>query len=66
MEEIVKFTISEDQQKKYKEWRSKIPTQYFGAIGGGEEWTFIPTGIGTIVKVKYGKHSIDLTDSENW
>lgn len=41
---------------------------YYGAIGGGLEYIFIPTGLGTITKVRecITKEEIDLTDYDNW
>jgi hypothetical protein len=63
----ITFELDEYQIKKYREWRESIPEEYFGAAGGGEQFIFIPTGLGIIVKVKYGNdHEIDLTDYENF
>jgi hypothetical protein len=41
--------------------------KYTGAIGGGDVWTFMPTGLGDIVKFtcKCGE-TIDLTEYETW
>ncbi len=44
------------------------PTPYYGAIGGAYEYSFVPTGIGTAVKVRnvVTGDAIDLTDYEAW
>ena len=39
-------------------------TPYYGTIGGGLKYTFIPTGIGLIIKVKehFTGEELDTTD----
>jgi hypothetical protein len=39
---------------------------YEGAVGGGLTYTFTPTGIGTIIKVKSYDFELDLTDYNNF
>jgi hypothetical protein len=41
---------------------------YYGAIGGGIRYIFIPTSIGIITKVfhSYANKEIDVTDYNNW
>ena len=39
---------------------------YEGAIGGGLTFSFTPTGLGDIIKVKYFEHQIDLTNYDVW
>lgn len=41
---------------------------YYGAIGGGIEYIFVPTSIGTALRVKFmsSGQEINLTDYENW
>lgn len=40
---------------------------YSGAIGGGLTYSFTPTGLGTIIKVKHSSGAeLDLTFYEGW
>lgn len=39
---------------------------YFGAIGGSTTYSFTPTGLGVIIKVKYGNEELDLTEYDKW
>jgi hypothetical protein len=39
---------------------------YEGAIGGGITYSFTPTSLGVVVKVKYGDKELDLTDYDMW
>lgn len=39
---------------------------YDGASGGGLTYEFTPTSIGTVEKVRYGEHELDVTDYRNW
>jgi len=41
---------------------------YYGTIGGGYTFTFTPTGLGTVVKVKncVTGEELDLTDYDSW
>jgi len=53
-EKTMNFDCSVEQVKKYEKWRKKLPKlpeAHFGAVGGGYTFSFIPTGIGTIVSV---------------
>lgn len=64
------------QKKKVKQpgpeyrisWEGGYP--YEGAVGGGLQYVFIPTSIGTISKVVYKTYDmnveLDLTDYENF
>jgi len=60
------FTLGSDQVKKLNEWYSKLKKQPEGAIGGGLTYSFTPTGLGEIVKIKYFDKELDLSDYENW
>lgn len=61
------FTLSEEQCVKFEDWYDKIEKQYTGAIGGGLTFSFTPTSLGLVIKVKYlDKEEIDLSDYENW
>lgn len=60
------FELSDEQYTKWMEWRKSLPKHKPGAIGGGDAFTFRPTGVGDIVTATYmDKHTIDLTDY-NW
>lgn len=61
------FTLSEEQEKKYKEWHNSLPKADYGTTGGGYTFCFTPTGLGDIVKVKRDDgHELDLTESDKW
>lgn len=47
-------------------WKEGYP--YTGASGGGITYSITPTGIGTVIKVRYEylNSEIDLTDYDNW
>lgn len=60
------FTLDTDQVKKLNDWFLKLKKRPEGAIGGGLSYTFIPTGLGVIVKVKYFNEELDLSDYESW
>lgn len=62
------FTLSNEQYKKYVEWREvKEKEPYCGAAGGCYSFIFIPTGLGTIVKVTCTDGTkLDLTEWDNW
>ena len=63
---VLRFELTKEEEEKYKKWKKKLPPADFGAIGGGETFSFTPTGLGCIIKVKRGKHKLDLTDESNW
>lgn len=61
------FSLSEEQVVKFNEWYSKLDKQYTGAIGGGLTFSFTPTSLGLITKVRYlDKEELDLSDYESW
>jgi len=62
------FTVSDEQIKKFEEWRASHKKIYTGAIGGRYTWTFHPTSLGTITIVvdNMTKENIDLTEFEEW
>ena len=68
--EKIKFEFTKEQVKKLNAWKATLPTLpqgYFGVNGGGFEFIFIPTSIGTIVKARRTDgdgHEIDLTEYE--
>lgn len=50
------------------EYSVKFHEPYYGAIGGGLTYSFTPTALGTVVKVKEAitGEEIDLTDYDEW
>jgi len=44
------------------------PAPYYGASGGAYEYSFVPTSIGTVIKVKnvVSGDIIDLSEYEDW
>lgn len=63
------FWVDPDQLKKLSEFESnhKCSMRYYGAIGGALTYSFTPTTLGVVIKVKCacGKE-IDVTDYEGW
>ena len=68
----MEFSLTQEQYSRYMEWRKQFMTdnRKYGAIGGHFSFVFIPTTIGTIVKVRFSCGSeeaeLDLTDYEEW
>lgn len=60
------FTLDSDQVTKLNQWFLGLKKREEGAIGGGLSYTFIPTGLGVVVKVKYFDEELDLSDYESW
>lgn len=61
------FTLEPDQIKKLNKFHPKCQKKYLGAIGGGLEYIFIPTSLGTIAKVKcHCGEELDLTEYKDW
>jgi hypothetical protein len=63
----LKFELTDEQIQKVEEFHPECKKIYTGAIGGGEEYTFMPTGLGVVVtyKCKCGE-ILELTDWESW
>lgn len=60
------FTLSDEQYKKWLDWKATLPKENTGAIGGGDAFTFRPTGLGDIVTATYmDEYTLDLTE-DNW
>lgn len=57
----MKFEITEEMQKKIQNWDS---CESVDVAGAKFSYTFIPTGLGTIVQVKCDicKRTLDLTE----
>ena len=68
----MEFHLTQGQKNRYMEWRKQYMTadRNYGAIGGHFSFVFIPTTIGTIVKVRFACGSeeaeLDLTNYEEW
>lgn len=62
------FELTEEQQKKYEEWKESLPEindGHFGAAGGGYWFKFIPTGLGVLVFVgRYDVPEMDINLTE--
>jgi len=61
------FKLTNEQINKIEKFHPKCKNLYTGAIGGGEIYTFEPTGLGMIVHYfcKCGK-KLDLTEDDKW
>lgn len=78
----MEFKLTEIQMEKLNNWLVRVNATaasispdpvipnlpYYGAIGGGLIFSFLPTGLGTIVLVKetITGEEIDLTDYDAW
>ena len=64
------FGFTERQYIKFKEWNNIHKCElknYSGAIGGRLTYSFTPTGLGLVTKVKCAcGEFIDLTGYESW
>ncbi len=72
------FFIPEEKYKELNDWieqQDKIvaekqgkDTPYYGCIGGGITYSFTPTSLGVVYKVKHAitNAELDLTDYDNW
>lgn len=65
---MITFTIDEEQAKKMKEFVDKYRSPNVGAIGGQFVYTFCPTTLGTVVKVRddISGEELDVTDYWDW
>jgi hypothetical protein len=46
------FVLSGRQRKRFEDWKKQFDKLSMGPIGGSYTFSFTPTSIGTIVKVK--------------
>lgn len=72
------FDLTEQDHERISAWRKEqdeivkrsqasiVPN--YGAIGGELTYSFTPTSLGTVVKVKHGLtyNELDLTDYDSW
>jgi hypothetical protein len=67
---MLEFALTPIEEIKFKNWDKKHTAcrGQDGAIGGRLTFSFTPTGLGTIIKVRCSicKREIDLTDTNNW
>ncbi len=60
-------TIRVSSSKRAWKHLPKKDSQLGGAIGGVTSFTFTPTGLGVIVKVRCGcGEEVDITDFDSW
>ena len=66
----MEYETSEEIAKEYNQWIEglKMNNTYAGAIGGRLAFSFIPTSIGLVCKVKdaISNTEFDLTDYGSW
>ena len=61
------FTLSEEQNKKVKDFIDKNK-KYSGAIGGQFTWSFTPTSIGMVIQItdNISKEVLDVSNYDEW
>ena len=61
------FVVTDEQLEKIKNWHPDCHYIWTGAIGGGETYSFMPTGLGDclVFTCKCGER-LNLTDYESW
>lgn len=61
------FEITEEQMEKIRKFHPKCKKKDRGAIGGGDYYIFMPTGIGVVIKYKcICGCELDLTNFDSW
>ena len=70
------FQLTDEQNKKLSDWiqgqNNKVVEKemgaYYGCSGGAYTYSFTPTTLGMIVKVRnnFTKEEVDLTDYKEW
>lgn len=62
------FTLDDEQERKFLEWRASLPAASVGAIGGRVVFTFCHTNLGTVARARddVSGSEIDLSDYEGW
>ncbi len=62
------FNLSPKEWQKIHDWQAGHEVVYCGAIGGRYTYTFTPTSLGIIIKVKDAitKTELDLSEYEHW
>ena len=64
----MKFELTEEQVKKFEEWKSTHEAVSEGAIGGRYAFTFSPTGVGVFVFITDNSNGekLDLNDYDSF
>lgn len=64
----MQFELTEEQSAKISVWleNTDYHDTYHGAIGGALTFSFTPTSLGVIEKVKYRDKVLDLTEYDLW
>lgn len=62
------FSLDKEETDKLNQWLEKLPSSPEGAIGGRITYSFTPTNLGVVIKVRdeVTKQEIDLTNYEAW
>lgn len=62
------FSLDKEQLEQLAAWQKKFPFVPLGAIGGSYTYSFTPTTLGVIAKVKNNANGqeIDLTNYLDW
>lgn len=64
------FTVSEEDREKIASFKAEVErrraSNASGAIGGATTYSFTPTSLGTIFKVKHFDEELDLTNYNDW
>lgn len=74
---MIRFELTEKQEAKVQAYINECDRMtaekqgndlpYHGAIGGAVTYTFTPTGLGIVEKVKYAEFdALNLTDYDMW
>ncbi len=65
---MIDFRITDEQGEKLMKWLDSKGQVYTGAMGGRYTYSFSPTSLGIVVKVKDEvlKDEIDLSDYQDW
>jgi hypothetical protein len=63
-----RFSLTDDQMKKVTAWCKKHTTSADGAIGGTFTFSFTPTSLGVIERVKHNPsgEELDVTEYDSW
>lgn len=66
-DEMLEFKVDDEMLEKVKKFHPNCKKKYTGAIGGGEYYKFMQTGLGlcVIYVCKCGKE-LHLTDTSDW
>jgi hypothetical protein len=62
------FTISHKQMKKLVAWQKQFAFVPLGTIGGSYTYSFTPTTLGVVVRVKNNANGkeLDISEYEDW